>query len=80
MVVLSVADYNAAHVKLITRLREVGIYHDMNDRLPLARYKHYLKMLPLEAVFVEDLVKLIDECIVLRREGHEPGHKDDRYT
>lgn len=73
------AEYFAPHIRLIHELRLHGIFHSINDRLPLAWYKHHLKKLAIAPEKLTRITSLIDECIILRREGQEPPHKDERY-
>lgn len=74
------SDYFAPHIRLIHWLRVLGLFYDINARLPLAYLRHYVLKLTNDKEQISAVRKLIDECIVLRREGHEPEHRDERYT
>lgn len=73
-------DYFPAHVMLVNWLRLLGVYYSINDRLPLAWYRHHVTKLTDDPKKLAAIRALIDECVVMRREGHEPEHKDERYT
>jgi hypothetical protein len=73
-------DYRAVHERLVKKLREVGVHHGLSDRLPLAFYRQYINKIPGDPGKIYEIELLIDECIVMRREGNESEHKDDRYT
>jgi hypothetical protein len=75
-----VSDYFAPHIRLVHWLRCFGVYYDINARLPLMYLRHHVQKLTDNQAKLEEVRKLIDECVTMRREGQEPFHKNGRYT
>lgn len=73
-------DYWAPHMRLVLKLREIGVFHSMNDRLPLFQYRNEIDKFKVNADLKRLILSLIDECITLRREGHESKHVDGKYV
>ena len=72
-------DYFAPHIRLVHQLRVFGLFFDINARLPLAWLRHHVAKLSDDKRKLDYIRSLIDECIELRRDGHEPAHKEERY-
>lgn len=77
---MSAANYLEYQKELIDKLRERGIYYTYRDRLSLFWLRSCLPSLVAHDDWLDEVIQMLDDLTVLRREGQEPKHENGVYV